>query len=349
MRSGVIQASFMGLRPGFAPGARTASHVQTAIQRKEGGPASAIPAVRTGNAFQVPATFRVARTGPGERLPPVLQRKMEELFRADFSDVRIHVGPQAAAIGAVAFTMASDVFFAPGQYEPHSPRGQRLLGHELTHVVQQRAGLVRNPFGSGIAVVQDPRLEAEAERMGLRVPMIGMMGGGSAQPKSLGPPISTRTVQRASVGKGVLGFEDLKIPTGYGAVTLTASLNGTDLGHAWSKKTTYSKGTEHAEDALVDFIEELEFLSPQVFTAGKTLVINGLTASPCSKARGTCDKPDMTGCTERLIELAGRGFKIMVNADHYYQPSGVVDAKNKSKQACEDMKKAGITVNVAKA
>ena len=43
-----------------------------------------------------------------------------------------------------------------------------MLGHELTHVVQQRAGRVKNPLGGGIAVVQDLTLEAEAERMGMR-------------------------------------------------------------------------------------------------------------------------------------------------------------------------------------
>jgi hypothetical protein len=36
-------------------------------------------------------------------------------------------------------------------------------------VVQQRAGRVRNPLGGGVAVVQDPVLEAEAERTGTRV------------------------------------------------------------------------------------------------------------------------------------------------------------------------------------
>jgi ribosomal protein S18 acetylase RimI-like enzyme len=59
-----------------------------------------------------------------------------------------------------------DIHFASGQYNPHTPHGQSLLGHELTHVVQQRAGRVANPFGSGVAVVQDQALEAEADRMG---------------------------------------------------------------------------------------------------------------------------------------------------------------------------------------
>ena len=42
------------------------------------------------------------------------------------------------------------------------------LGHELAHVVQQRQGRVRAPNGTGIAVVQDHALEAEADRLGQR-------------------------------------------------------------------------------------------------------------------------------------------------------------------------------------
>ncbi|HEV2446920.1 MAG TPA: GNAT family N-acetyltransferase [Candidatus Sulfopaludibacter sp.] len=102
----------------------------------------------------------------GWPLPRDVQRKMEHALGANFSDVRIHVGPEASSIGAIAFTWGSDIHFAPGQYNPHTPHGQFLLGHELTHVVQQRAGRVANPFGSGVAVVQDHALEAEADRLG---------------------------------------------------------------------------------------------------------------------------------------------------------------------------------------
>lgn len=107
--------------------------------------------------------------GSGERLPETLRRRMEGIFNADFSEVRVHVGPEAAALGARAFAHGADLYFAPGQYAPATPQGQRLLGHELTHVVQQRAGRARNPFGQGMALVRDPMLEAEAERMALRV------------------------------------------------------------------------------------------------------------------------------------------------------------------------------------
>src|SRR4051794_6224685 len=102
----------------------------------------------------------------GLPLPRDVQAKMEQALGASFSDVRIHVGSEAASIGAIAFTWGSDIHFAPGQYNPHTPQGQFLLGHELTHVVQQRAGRVANPFGAGVAVVQDQALEAEADRLG---------------------------------------------------------------------------------------------------------------------------------------------------------------------------------------
>ena len=116
----------------------------------------------------LPANFTLKPRGSGQPLPEPIQKKMESFFNTSFADVRVHVGHEAASIGALAFTHGTDLYFAPGQYNPQSTQGQQLLGHELTHVVQQRAGRVRNPLGAGVAVVQDPALEAEAERMGLR-------------------------------------------------------------------------------------------------------------------------------------------------------------------------------------
>src|SRR5271157_5441618 len=119
-----------------------------------------------GDAFALPANFTLKPRGSGQPLPEPVQKKMEASFNTNFADVRVHVGHEAPSIGALAFTHGTDLYFAPGQYNPQSSQGQQLLGHELTHVVQQRAGRVRNPLGSGIAVVQDPGLEAEAEQMG---------------------------------------------------------------------------------------------------------------------------------------------------------------------------------------
>jgi len=136
------------------------------ILPKQAAPSAVQP--HAGNAFPLPGNFTLKPRGSGQPLPESIQKKMESFFNASFADVRVHVGNEASSIGALAFTHGTDLYFAPGQYNPQSTQGQQLLGHELTHVVQQRAGRVRNPSGSGIAVVQDPALEAEAERMGLR-------------------------------------------------------------------------------------------------------------------------------------------------------------------------------------
>jgi len=69
---------------------------------------------------------------------------MEPRFGADFSGVRVHTGGEAAqlnrAISARAFTHGQDIFLGEGQADLESSAGQRLLAHELTHVVQQGEG-----------------------------------------------------------------------------------------------------------------------------------------------------------------------------------------------------------------
>ncbi len=106
--------------------------------------------------------------GVGRPLPDAVRQKMEAFFKTDFSGVRVYQGNQAQSIGAHAFTMGSDIYFAPGQYSPDTPRGQQLLGHELAHVIQQRQGRVRAPQANGPVVVNDHGLEAEADRLGAR-------------------------------------------------------------------------------------------------------------------------------------------------------------------------------------
>lgn len=67
---------------------------------------------------------------------------MESAFGESFGDVRVHTGPDAGRVneelGARAVTRGHDIYFAEGEYNPSTAEGQRLLAHELTHVVQQR-------------------------------------------------------------------------------------------------------------------------------------------------------------------------------------------------------------------
>jgi hypothetical protein len=105
--------------------------------------------------------------GGGAKLPDTLRAKMEQALGADFSDVRVHASSQAATeLGAQAFARGSDLHFAPGTYDPESSTGQELIGHELAHVIQQRAGAAADPMGDGDGVARDPALESEADAAG---------------------------------------------------------------------------------------------------------------------------------------------------------------------------------------
>jgi hypothetical protein len=69
---------------------------------------------------------------------------MEQRFSADFSAVRLHVDGAAAqsafSMHARAYTVGNDIIFGAGEFAPSTDRGQRLLAHELAHVIQQRRG-----------------------------------------------------------------------------------------------------------------------------------------------------------------------------------------------------------------
>ncbi|MEA2463429.1 MAG: hypothetical protein QOJ98_1176 [Acidobacteriota bacterium] len=135
-------------------------------------PKAAAPRVSpNGTAIPLPPHVALPPATGGRPLEPHVRQRMEAAFGQRFGDVRIHVGPHAQSIGARAFTHGNEIHFAPGQYNPGTPRGRQVLAHELAHVVQQRTGRVQNPFGSGVAVVQNATLEAEAERMGQRAAM----------------------------------------------------------------------------------------------------------------------------------------------------------------------------------
>ena len=89
----------------------------------------------------------------GEALDQGVRRIMEPRFGFDLGGVRVHRGDAGAAattaLNARAFTVGRDIAFAPGEFHPGTPSGQRLLAHELTHVAQQahagRAVVQRQP------------------------------------------------------------------------------------------------------------------------------------------------------------------------------------------------------------
>ncbi|HSJ99886.1 MAG TPA: DUF4157 domain-containing protein, partial [Kofleriaceae bacterium] len=110
------------------------------------------------------AVADAAAAGGGEPLPDDVRARFERSLGVDLAGVRIHTDPAAASaaatIGARAYTIGQDIYFAAGQYDP---RGDRLLAHEVAHTVQQRGG---SPALQPKLAISSPTdaLELEADR-----------------------------------------------------------------------------------------------------------------------------------------------------------------------------------------
>ena len=104
----------------------------------------------------------------GAALPTSTRAAMEGAFAADFSAVRVHTGPAsdrvASGLGARALTAGQDIVFGPGAFRPHTLGGDRLLAHELAHVVQQAGGLPRAAVDGGTADPLEKAAEAAADQ-----------------------------------------------------------------------------------------------------------------------------------------------------------------------------------------
>ncbi len=126
------------------------------LQRSPVGPARVAAAP--------PIVHEVLRA-PGRPLGTPTLDFMEPRFGRDFSRVRVHADSRAAesarSVNALAYAVGQNIVFDSGQYAPATPSGQRLLAHELTHVVQQESGIP--------AIQRETKPPVEAEQRAIEV------------------------------------------------------------------------------------------------------------------------------------------------------------------------------------
>jgi hypothetical protein len=107
---------------------------------------------------------RVRLRGAGRPLDPAARARFEGLTGHELSRVRVHDGAAASesarVLQARAFAVGDDIVFGAGEYRPHSSSGERLLAHELAHVVHARSAPGGPKPGIGPA---DTRAELGAE------------------------------------------------------------------------------------------------------------------------------------------------------------------------------------------
>jgi len=161
------------------------------IQRFTGSPHG-----ETGTA---PESVDRVLAGSGRPLEPALQQDMEQRFDHDFSQVRVHsdgsAEQSARDVNANAYTVGHDIVFGEGRFAPGTREGQRLIAHELTHVVQQSrpdgkdVGSSNLKRGLASIVQRDKTLDEELDDE--------LQKHAESSPKSLDPnnPEYARTLQ----------------------------------------------------------------------------------------------------------------------------------------------------------
>lgn len=133
-----------------------------------------------------PASVQEALSAPALPLAPAVRGFFEPRFGADFSRVQIHSGETAARsaqeVGARAYAVGNHVVFGAGQFSPSSRSGQKLLAHELAHVMQQPAAPRRDhpitvePSASGREAAAR---QAAQSALGGRPPSLARLGQAS--------------------------------------------------------------------------------------------------------------------------------------------------------------------------
>ena len=153
-------------------------------QQPTPAPAEATPQ-STGSGAPARSAYPVQRTAAHNEtgLPDGLKTKMEGTFGTSLDHLRVNKNSSfPAKVGAIATAQGNRIDIAPGHYNPDTSAGQKLIGHEAWHTVQQSQGRVKPTMQmkSGHAVNDDRGLESEADAMGDRV--------ASAQPKQFAAP-----------------------------------------------------------------------------------------------------------------------------------------------------------------
>jgi hypothetical protein len=152
-----------------------------ALGRGEGAPGGCTcPEGRAANL--VADTLRAG----GAPLAPATRAFFEQRFGHPLGEVRVHTGDRAdrsaRAVDALAYTVGSDVAFRAGYFAPSTAPGQRLLAHELAHVVQQGRGGGRRLATVSAGELQVGRADDPLEREADRAAAAALSPGAAAVP-----------------------------------------------------------------------------------------------------------------------------------------------------------------------
>ncbi|MBT3218329.1 MAG: DUF4157 domain-containing protein, partial [Proteobacteria bacterium] len=251
------------------------------------------------------------KTSSGGPLPGQHQQRMEQAFGHDFGHVRVHVDGQAQAaaeeLNAHAFALGSEIFFGSGKFAPGTPDGDRILVHELTHVVQNDEGRLPSSSNMDVSKPSDPT-EREAYQNEVRLfgaldtevgldSDVGEEGVEvvEAVEVSVAEPAALENTAEATADIAVGGGEPTDVGTGSGdAISRRAS------GGGLARRPRNQKEREHKRHLHQTAAD----LGASVFLPGEELVVEGDDSSHDEDLSPTIDSVPPTPQEEMNRDVA---------------------------------------------
>lgn len=169
--------------------------------------ACAAKAATTSPMLKRPATS-AGSMQPDGAIPQSLRERAEHTFGTELSGVNFYTGGTAQhyarQLQAKAFTTGTDVYFGNGFYRPDTPQGLRLIGHELTHVMQQRRGLAFSKLqGAGDIYEREADRGGDAFASGKRFSVSSPQGPVGRFPQKMGAAESAEVVGTENPSHGL--------------------------------------------------------------------------------------------------------------------------------------------------
>ncbi len=209
---------------------------------------------------------------PGQPLDQKTRAFMEPRFGHDFGNVRVHTDGRAAKaasmVDARAYTVGSHIVFGVGEYAPQTGSGLQLLSHELTHVVQQRAGVYLSGNVGQIGDNYERQADSVARHVGRGESAGPLLSDGAVQAaRSVSPAIQFQ--KDVATGKNGDGLDPVSNPaSGAPEIIKLAFLGFLQTSGSWadavaSKTTNVFPSRDHS--GAVDVIKKHFDSSPGPF------------------------------------------------------------------------------------
>ncbi len=294
------------------------------------GPSFGVGAMAEGPAAADAGVVQMKRIGEPDHGAPVtgslasLRGILEQRSSVSLDDVNVHYNSsKPAEIGALAYAKGTDVFMGPGQ--------EKYLGHELTHVVQQKQGLVRSTGTvGGMPVNTSPALESAADHMQV-----------SAAPETASAPVSGGVVQGVfkSVDGKELSKKDIMTMIEMMEDSLSAHQTFVEGKGAMNteresviKKTAANQGKLSKEFEARRKTLRKRFLemadSKEEFDAGAELSKEVNAAQVGAEAKGFENLGDVTTGVVDMNLKTGSDYSLAFNRKMYNKPELAQEAKN---------------------